>query len=229
MVALEPKDPYRITGVNREKEEARKYYNRISSIYDWLGGIYERKPAKKGLSYLEIKSGEVVLEIGFGTGHSLQKIASAVGSGGKAYGIDISDGMVDVTSQKMKKSGMVDVVELYRGDALKLPFIDETCDAIFTSFTLELFDTHEIPMVLSEIRRVLKTGGRLGVVSLSKAKGNSSIVRIYEWIHRKWPKYVDCRPIYLEHSLEHSGYKIKRSETDYVFFFLPIEIVVAVK
>ena len=217
-----------ISRVNRGKEEAREYYNRISSVYDWLGGIFERRPAEKALGYLEIKSGEVVLEVGFGTGHCLQKIASTVGNNGKACGIDISDGMVQITSQKLKKSGLINRVELYQGDALKLPFVNKTFDAIFMSFTLELFDTPEIPLVLNETTRVLKKGGRIGIVSLSKAKGNSTIVRIYEWIHRKWPKYVDCRPIYPEHSLREAGYSIKRKELDKIFF-LPIEIVVAVK
>jgi len=217
-----------ISRVSRDRDEARKYYNKLSSVYDWLGGIFERRPSEKGLDYLEIKSGEVVLEIGFGTGHALQKIASAVGINGKAYGIDISEGMVQVASQRLEKSGLIDRVELFQGDALTLPFVDETFNAVFMSFTLELFDTPEIPIVLNEIRRVLQKTGRIGVVSLSKAKGNSAVIRFYEWIHRKWPRYIDCRPIYLEHSLEESDYTIKRREIDNIFL-LPVEIVVAAK
>jgi hypothetical protein len=53
-------------------------------------------------------------------------------------------------------------------------------------------------------------------------------LRIYEWIHRKWPKYVDCRPIYLEKSLRKAGYTIQRKEIAKLFV-LPLEIVVAKK
>ena len=206
-----------ISGVHRSKDDAEKYYNRISVAYDWLGGIFERKHAEKALSYLEIKNGEIVLEIGFGTGHCLRQIASSVGKTGKAYGIDISDRMLHVATKKLEKAGLMDRVELYHGDASKLPFVDETFDAVFMSFTLELFDTHEIPQLLNEVKRVLKAGGRLGVTSLSRTKGNSIALRIYEWIHRKWPKYVNCRPIYLEHCLCETGCVIKWKEIASLF------------
>jgi len=224
----EKEDYQEIPRVHRSKEDAKTYYDRISVVYNWLGGIFERKPAEKALSYLKVENGEMVLEIGFGTGHSLQQIALSVGKTGKAYGIDISDGMLQVTRKKLEKAGLMDRVELYHGDASKLPFINETFDAVFMSFTLELFDTPEIPQLLNEVRRVLKAGGRLGVVSLSRTKGNSIALRIYEWIHRKWPKYVDCRPIYLEQFFRKAGYTIQSKEMDNLLV-LPLEIVVAIK
>ncbi|MFC1871274.1 class I SAM-dependent methyltransferase [Chloroflexota bacterium] len=140
----EKEDYQEISRVNRSKDDARTYYNRISVIYDWLGGIFERKLAEKALRTLAIQNGDIVLEIGFGTGHCLQKIALSVGRTGKAYGIDISDGMLQVTRKRLEKAGLMDRVELYQGDASKLPFINETFDAVFMSFTLELFDTPEI-------------------------------------------------------------------------------------
>ena len=122
----------------------------------------------------------------------------------------------------------MDRVELYHRDASKLPFVNETFDAVFVSFTLELFDTPEIPLLLNEVRRVLKAEGRLGVTSLSRAKGNPIALRVYEWIHTKWPKYVDCRPIYLEQSLREAGYTVESKEM-YNLLVLPVEIVVAMK
>ena len=136
--------------------------------------------------------------------------------------------MLQVTRRKLANAGLIDTVELHEGDASTLPFINETFDAVFMSFTLELFDTPEIPSLLDEVRLVLKTGGRLGVVSLSRAKGNSIALRIYEWIHRKWPKYVDCRPIYLEQFLRKAGYTIQSKDIDNLLV-LPLEIVVAIK
>ena len=96
------------------------------------------------------------------------------------------------------------------------------------SFTLELFDTPEMPKVLEEAKRVLKSGGRLGIASLSKEDGESPMLRLYEWAHKKWPKYVDCRPIYLEQSLKDAEYKLESKEK-VSLFGLPGEIVVAVK
>jgi len=210
------------------KNEAEVYYDRISIFYDWLGSIFERKAADRALDYLKIQNGESVLEIGFGTGHCLQQIALLVGKTGKACGIDISNGMLEVTKKRLEKTFLLDRVELFQGDASNLPYSNETFGAVLMSFTLELFDTPEIPQVLGEIKRVLKVGGRLAIVSLSKINGNSWAIRIYERVHNKWPKYVDCRPIYLEHSVSKAGYEIQSREMAKLMI-LPLEIVVAVK
>ena len=47
-------DSPKISRVHRSKDGARRYYDRISVAYDWLGGLFERKQAKKTLSYLNV-------------------------------------------------------------------------------------------------------------------------------------------------------------------------------
>ncbi|MFC1865997.1 class I SAM-dependent methyltransferase [Chloroflexota bacterium] len=225
---VEQEGSYRISRVYRSKDEAEKYYNRISAIYDRLGGIFERKSAERALDHLKIQEGESVLEIGFGTGYCLQQIAILVAKTGKACGIDISNGMLEVTRRRLEKASLSDRVELFQGDALYLPYSNETFDAVLMSFTLELFDTPEIPQVLKEVERILKVGGKLAIATLSKSNGNSLAVRIYEWMHRRWPKYVDCRPIYLERSISKAGYEIQSREMAKLMI-LPLEIVVAIK
>jgi len=216
-----------VSPVSRTKEEAKRCYDRLSRYYDYLAGPFERKYAEMALERLSIAEGETVLEIGFGTGHCLKRIAESIGQTGKVYGIDISSAMMGITKKRLEKAGLAERAELYCGDAASLPFADNTFDAVFMSFTLELFDTPEIPKVLEQIKRVLKPGGRLGVASLSKEDGESIFLRLYEWVHHKWPKYADCRPIYVEQSLREAGYEIKSKEKVRLFR-LPGEIVVAV-
>ena len=217
-----------ILPVPRTKEEAKRFYDRISRVYDYLTGAFERKYAEMASERLEVEEGEKVLEIGFGTGHCLKRIAASVGQRSKAYGIDISSGMLKVTKKRLEKAGLMERTELYCGDAMHLPYHDNSFDAVFMSFTLELFDTPEIPKVLEEVKRVLKPGGRLVVASMSKEGKQSILVRLYEWVHRKWPRYVDCRPIYVEQSLRDAGYKIKSKERVSLLRLLPGEIVVGV-
>jgi len=217
-----------ILPVPRRKEEAKRFYDRISRVYDYLTGAFERKYAEMAVERLSVGEGETVLEIGFGPGHCLKRMAESVGQTGKVYGVDISSGMLEVTRRRLAKARLMDRVELYCGDAVNLPYGDNTFDAVFMSFTLELFDTPEIPMLLGEVKRVLKPGGRIAVASMSKENGESLLLRLYEWAHRKWPKYVDCRPIYLEQSLRDAGYEIRKKERAKLFG-LPSEIVVAVK
>jgi ubiquinone/menaquinone biosynthesis C-methylase UbiE len=158
----------------------------------------------------------------------LKEIAKRLGDNGKAYGIDIYSGMLEVSRKKLVKAGLMNRVELYCGDATEMPYDDAKFDAVFSSFTLELFDTPEIPKVLSEITRVLRPKGRFGLVSMSKEEGNSFITRLYEWFHTKFPEYIDCRPIYIEQSLKDAGLEIKHKEK-MKMFGLPIEIVIAEK
>jgi demethylmenaquinone methyltransferase/2-methoxy-6-polyprenyl-1,4-benzoquinol methylase len=94
--------------------------------------------------------------------------------------------------------------------------------------TLELFDTPEIPTVLQEVKRVLRAGGRLGVASISKTGGCSLMLRLYEWAHTRWPKHIDCRPIYVECALNAGGFEVRSSHRASLFG-LPEEIVVATK
>ena len=217
-----------ILPVPRSKQEAKQLYDRISRFYDYLTGAFERKYAEMALERLSVQEGETVLEIGFGTGHCLKRIAQSVGQTGKAYGIDISSGMMRMTKRRLEKAQLIDRVELCCGDAANLPYDDNTFDAAFTSFTLELFDTPEIPKVLKEIKRVLKPTGRLGVASISRENGESTLLRLYEWTHKKWPKYIDCRPIYVERALIDAGYTI-RSKEKVRLIGLPGEIVIGMR
>jgi demethylmenaquinone methyltransferase/2-methoxy-6-polyprenyl-1,4-benzoquinol methylase len=200
----------------------------MSKWYDQVAGSSERKFVEMGLHELAAHGGEVVLEIGFGTGNGILSLAGSVGEVGKVCGIDISDNMLSITQERVNKAGYEKNVVLKCGDALHLPFRSGYFDAVFISFALELFDTPEIPLVLKECRRVLKKEGRIGIVAMAKKRRDNLPVRLYEWAHRKMPKLADCRPIYASRSLEESGFQIV-SCLEKSMWGLPVEIVIAVK
>lgn len=223
-----PKTKAEIDRVTRSKEEAKATYDKISKWYDLIAGWWEKNFRQAGLQKLAAKEGEIILEIGFGTGDCILTLAQAVGSSGKIYGIDISEDMLNITLSKIKEAGLSDRVELKQGDATNLPFEANFFDAIFISFTLELFDTPEIPILLGECKRVLRSGGRICVVGLSKKGESNLITRLYEWAHRKFPKYVDCRPIFVERALRDATFRILGA-SEMSIWGLDIEAVLAKK
>jgi len=217
-----------IERVTRSKEQARASYDRLSRFYDLLSVAGEKKCIDTGLETLGVREGERILEVGFGTGRALLALAEAAGASGEVFGIDMSEGMAGVARRKLHKKGLAGMVEVYVGDAAKLPYEDRFFDAIFTSFTLDLIDTPEIPTVLAECRRVLKDGGRICVVSMSNRGRVGIPMKAYLRAHRKLPALIDCRPIDARAWLTESGFEIL-DEKFMSMWGLPVEVINGVK
>jgi len=204
------------------------FYDRISKAYDLLSDSNEHKARERGEQVLGVEQGNRVLEIGYGTGHACLDLAKLVGEQGEVVGIDISPGMREVALKRLQEGGVADRVKLEVGDARKLPYGDGEFDHAFTSFTLELFPLEDIPAVLKEVLRVLKPGGRLGVVSMYKKEHRSALTHVYEWMHRHFPHIVDCQPIDAPNFLKEAGFEIVHNE-ELNIWSLPVVVVVGQK
>lgn len=212
--------------VLQSKDETKAFYNKIASVYDLLAEHSEQPMREKGLKLLAVRRGERVLELGFGTGHCLVELARAVGRDGKVLGVDLSENMLALADELLRKKRLTRRVELHCGDAEHLPFEPGSIDAVFASFTLELFDTPELPKVLAEWRRVLKPGGRLVVVAVSKEGPPGFVLKAFEWTHKHFPNLVDCRPIHVRHAMEVAGFEIREAVVDQMW--VPVEIVLGI-
>ena len=217
-----------VSRVTRTKEEARDSYDRISRWYDLVEGWGEGPYVAKGLERLHAQSGERILEIGPGTGHGLVILAQAVGDRNEVYGLDLSEGMINMARRRAERAGLTSQIKLQLAEATAVPYESDSFDAVFMSFVLELFDTPEIPVVLRECQRVLRDGGRISVVALSKEGQAGFPVRAYEWAHEHWPRLLDCRPIFVQRALVEAGFEIV-SAMEESMWGLPVEIVTAAK
>lgn len=153
-----------------KKEQVAKMFNNIAHKYDFLNhtlsmgiDILWRKKAVKILKKNNPKS---VLDIACGTGDfSIEDLKSGAA---KVVGLDISEGMVNVGIQKIKKKGLSDKVTLQVGDSENMPFEDKSFDGITVGFGVRNFENLE--KGLSEMHRVLTDNGQVIVLEFSKPK-----------------------------------------------------------
>ena len=193
----------------------KHFYDRISGFYDSIANANEHTARELGENLIALQTGESVLEIGFGTGNSILNLAAKVGQQGKVAGIDVSEGMQTVAQAKIDEAGLSSNVELKVGDAISLDWPDETFDAVFMSFTLELFAEPDVSAVLRECKRVLKPSGRLGVVGMATVKQGeheSVLEKTYVWMHRHFPHIVDCRPLDFAAAVHEAGFRVDKEE-----------------
>jgi demethylmenaquinone methyltransferase/2-methoxy-6-polyprenyl-1,4-benzoquinol methylase len=90
-----------------------------------------------------------------------------------------------------------------------------------------LFDTPELPKILAECKRVLRSRGRIVVVAVSREGKHGTMLNLFEWTHKHFPNLMDCRPIYVRRALEAAGFAIRESEMQSMW--VPVEIVLAEK
>jgi ubiquinone/menaquinone biosynthesis C-methylase UbiE len=199
--------------VSRSRAEARRAYDRASRWYRFVEEPFERPARAVGLDLLRVQPGERVLELGCGTGGALVALARAVGQTGHLVGLDLSPGMVRQAAARLRRARLSERAELLVADGCSIPCADASFDALFTAFTLELFDTPEIPLVLAECRRVIRPGGRIAVVSLSRSAPIGWPTRLYERLHDRFPDALDCRPIHPRLALAATGFERARSRT----------------
>jgi ubiquinone/menaquinone biosynthesis C-methylase UbiE len=212
-----------IQPVHQTKRQTCQFYDRIAPFYDLLSERTEGPVRQRALAMLAAHSGERLLEIGPGTGHNLVELARAVGARGQVYGIDLSAAMLARARSLTARSGLEARVTLTCGDATHLPYSDSTMDGVLMTFTLELFDTPEIPVVLSECRRVLRPDGRIVVAGLTKEADAGAVLRALEWTHLHLPQIFDCRPIYVRQALTDAGFTI--AEVAMAHAWVPVEVV----
>jgi arsenite methyltransferase len=123
---------------------------RTEATYQTPDVVAQRRATREMLA---LQPGERVLDIGSGPGFLATEMAAEVGAEGRVDGVDVSEAMLALARRRGA------AVHYAIGDALSLPFAEESFDAAVTTQVYEY--VADIPAALAEARRVLRTGGRL--------------------------------------------------------------------
>jgi phosphatidylethanolamine/phosphatidyl-N-methylethanolamine N-methyltransferase len=137
-----------------KERSTKKIYDVQSKVYDKTFGMLVKKRIAKAISQFDIREGDLVLDLGIGTGNSLQYYPDR----GTVVGIDLSSGMLDKALDKIDENGW-SRFRLVQADALKLPFADNSFDHIFVSHVISVVS--DPAMVIREMQRVAKPGARM--------------------------------------------------------------------
>ncbi|PIQ22116.1 MAG: bifunctional demethylmenaquinone methyltransferase/2-methoxy-6-polyprenyl-1,4-benzoquinol methylase UbiE [Cytophagales bacterium CG18_big_fil_WC_8_21_14_2_50_42_9] len=161
--------PYKDVQANK-KSQVAQMFNSIAGKYDFLNhflsagvDIYWRK---KAISLLESSRPQLLLDIATGTGDFAIEALRLQPQ--KIIGVDISEGMLAVGQEKLKRKNLTDKIELQVGDSENLNFPDNSFDAVTAAFGVRNFEN--LHQGLSEIYRVLKPGGRVVILEFSKPR-----------------------------------------------------------
>ena len=111
----------------------------------------------------DLREGETVLDLGSGGGIDVLLSARRVGPNGKAYGLDMTDEMLDLARENARKAGVTNV-EFLKGEMEDIPLPDNTIDVIISNCVVNLSPDKDA--VLREAARVLKAGGRFAVADI---------------------------------------------------------------
>jgi arsenite methyltransferase len=162
---------------------------------------------------IDLKPGEVVLDLGSGGGIDVLLTARRVGPTGKAYGLDMTDDMLALARENQRQAG-VENVEFLKGEIENIPLPDNSVDVVISNCVINL--SADKDQVLREAFRVLKPGGRFAVSDV--------VVRgeVPEQVKQSVLLWVGCVAGALEEQdylkrLENAGFTAASAETTRVY------------
>ncbi len=205
-----------------------QYQNKISELYRRLAWIYdvftdyELAHHEEAINMAGFENYDSVLEVACGTGRATVEIAKRLKRESKFYAIDLTKEMMERARIKLQKYGLPGRVDFKVGDAKNLPFSEGMFDVVYNAYMFDLIHASDMPEIICEFKRVLKPGGTLVLVNMSKDKKDKTLYEIlYE---RGLLSFASggCRPVFMKPLLEDAQFvDVKRIyRKNKSFFFL---------
>lgn len=148
--------------------QVERMFDSIAHSYDFLNhalslGI-DRSWRRAAIDSLKPFAPKYLLDVATGTG-DFALLAMQRLSLDRILGIDLSEGMLSVGREKVKKEGLADRIEMRKANCMELDLPDDTFDAVTVAYGVRNFEN--LDQGLREMRRVLRPGGRLVIIELT--------------------------------------------------------------
>jgi demethylmenaquinone methyltransferase/2-methoxy-6-polyprenyl-1,4-benzoquinol methylase len=152
-----------------KETHVQSVFQKIAPVYDLMNDLlsFRRHKAwrKFTMKQMNVQPGATAIDLCCGTCDWTIAIAKA-SQNGRTVGLDFSSNMLEVGRQKVNKEGLGSQIELVQGNAMELPFPDNSFDYATIGFGLR--NVPDYTRVLQEMQRVVKPGGRVVCLELSK-------------------------------------------------------------
>ncbi len=199
-----------------EIESIKRIYNGYSRVYDKLFKRFFYPRIKHAITYMDIKPGDRILDVGVGTGLSLSVFPRYC----SVVGIDLSKEMLKKAKEKIE-ANKLDNITILEMDAMSVGFEDDSFDKVFISHVVSVVpDPYR---VMAEVKRVCRNGGQVVIVNhfASENKIMAGIEKMFNPVCKKIGWRSDLR---FDEFIRRSGlrvekkYKLKRFDLwDMVF------------
>ena len=170
--------------------QVEQIFENIAPTYDTLNHRLswniDKGWRRKAILQLEPFRPQTMLDIATGTG-DFAIMAARMLAPQKLIGADISEGMMDIGRQKVKKAGLESIISFEREDCTMLSYADDTFDAITAAFGIRNFSC--LDKGLAEMCRVLRKGGHLSIVELTSPVSFPMKQLFHAYSHTVLPVY----------------------------------------
>jgi phosphatidylethanolamine/phosphatidyl-N-methylethanolamine N-methyltransferase len=157
-----------------QEASTKKIYDIHSVFYDATFGRLVRRRIERAINHMNIQQTDVVLDLGIGTGVSLNYYPDR----GQIVGIDLSAGMLREARKKIRERNLANAT-VFQADAMKLPFGDSTFDHVFISHVISVVsDPYQL---VREAQRVAKPSARIVIVNHFQST-NRFIAMVEKWL-----------------------------------------------